>query len=77
MLKLTTTRFFLGNLVADIIRGHSNADIVILNGGTLRSNKIHPVGNFSKGDLWKIFPYDIGDQLCVISISGRRLRYFS
>lgn len=35
-----------GNLIADITRNVTQADISLLNSGTLRSDVIHPAGDF-------------------------------
>ena len=36
----------LGNFIADIMRMAMQTDIAILNGGSLRSDRIHTAGNF-------------------------------
>lgn len=37
---------FLGNLIADITRNVTQADVGLVNSGTLRSDTIHPPGEF-------------------------------
>ena len=38
---------FVGNFVADIMRMAMQTDIALLNGGTLRSDRIHLAGSFT------------------------------
>lgn len=47
------------------------ADCAILNGGSLRSDKIHPAGPFTRRDLRTILPFDC--ELVVVFLSGREL----
>lgn len=47
------------------------ADIGLLNGGSLRSDRIHPVGDFLEKDLTEILPYI--DLTVVLDLSGREL----
>ena len=46
-----------------------NADCAILNSGSLRSDCIHPSGEFRVKDLKKILPYL--DESLVLSVTGR------
>jgi 5'-nucleotidase len=59
----------LGNWICDVILAATGADLVLLNSGTLRSDQIHPAGNFSMRDLVTIIP--MMDPLVVISVTGR------
>ena len=58
----------LGNWVCDVILASTGADLVILNSGTLRSDTVHPAGNFTMRDLVTIIP--MMDPLVVISVTG-------
>ncbi|XP_039298682.1 trifunctional nucleotide phosphoesterase protein YfkN isoform X3 [Nilaparvata lugens] len=58
----------LGNWVCDIILAATGADLVILNSGTLRADKILPPGPFTLGDLVNIVP--MRDPLVVLQVSG-------
>jgi 5'-nucleotidase len=58
----------LGNWVCDVILAATGADLVLLNSGTLRSDQVHPVGNFTMRDLVTIIP--MMDPLIVISVTG-------
>lgn len=66
--------FCIGNFVADIMLSATNVDVVILNSGTLRSDCIHPKGEFKIKDLMTILP--TVDQLSVLKINGKEVRYF-
>ena len=62
--KVRTEETNLGNLVADILRDASGADACVLNGGTLRSDVIHPPGALTFRDLVAILP--MLDETCVL-----------
>lgn len=61
----------LGNFIADIMLMSTEADVAILNSGTLRSDRIHPHGEFKIRDLMSILP--MIDSLVVIAITGTQL----
>ncbi|CAF0939692.1 unnamed protein product [Brachionus calyciflorus] len=61
----------LGNFITDIMLSALNADCAILNSGTLRSDLLHPTGEFKVRDLKKILPYL--DENVVISVTGAHL----
>ena len=46
----------------------TSADIALLNSGTLRSDRVHPKGEFRIRDLLSILPFP--DLLVVIEVSG-------
>lgn len=48
----------LGNLFADIIRSHTEADIAFLHGGFVRSNSVQPTGFLSMHSLQKFLEFD-------------------
>lgn len=59
----------LGNLVCDIMLAATDAELAILNGGTLRSDVLHPPGDFSRGDLTTILPFV--DPIVVLQLSAQ------
>ncbi|XP_054842673.1 trifunctional nucleotide phosphoesterase protein YfkN-like [Eublepharis macularius] len=72
--RVTTVRRVesnLGNLVTNAMLEATHADLALLNSGTLRSNRIHPIGNFTMHDLLSILPFM--DALLVVRITGERL----
>lgn len=58
----------LGNFVTDIMLASTHADMAILNSGTLRSDRIHPRGDFRMRDLFNILGYI--DPIAVLQASG-------
>uniref|UniRef100_A0A6A7G6W3 Mannosylglucosyl-3-phosphoglycerate phosphatase-like isoform X2 n=2 Tax=Hirondellea gigas TaxID=1518452 RepID=A0A6A7G6W3_9CRUS len=66
--SIRTSETNLGNFICDIIMAACNADIAILNSGTLRSDRIHPAGDFVMRDLMTILP--MLDSLCVLEVTG-------
>lgn len=58
----------LGNFVCDIMLASTHADIAILNSGTLRSDRIHPKGDFTMRDLFNILGYI--DPIAVLQATG-------
>ena len=69
--SIRTSETNLGNFICDVMLAACEADIAILNSGTLRSDREHPAGKFSMRDLMTILP--MLDEMCVVKISGKRL----
>ena len=67
--SIRTSETNLGNFICDILLAACNCDIAVLNSGTLRSDRIHPVGEFKMRDLMTILP--MLDSLVVLEISGK------
>ncbi|PVD21258.1 hypothetical protein C0Q70_19429 [Pomacea canaliculata] len=61
----------LGNFITDIMLTATNAEVALLNSGTLRSDRIHRKGDFRLRDLLTILP--LPDPLVVIQVSGMQL----
>lgn len=61
----------LGNFVTDIMLASTHADLAILNSGTLRSDRIHPKGDFTMRDLFNILGYI--DPIAVLQASGQHI----
>ncbi|KAL8575905.1 hypothetical protein ACOMHN_027303 [Nucella lapillus] len=61
----------LGDFITDVMLSATNADIALLNSGTLRSDRLHPKGDFKIRDLLSILPFP--DPLLVIQVSGSQL----
>lgn len=60
-----------GNFICDIILTAVDADVVIVNSGTLRADRIIPSGPIKLRDLRCILPFL--DQLVVILVTGAQL----
>ncbi len=61
----------LGNFFCDIIMSAVDVDCCILNGGSLRSDRIHPPGPFTLRDLRDILSFE--SELVVVEITGEQL----
>jgi len=61
----------LGNFIADIMLRSTEADVAILNSGTLRSDRVHRRGEFRVLDLMAILP--MVDSLVVLAVTGSQL----
>ena len=68
---IRTSETNLGNFVCDIMVAATNADLAILNSGTLRSDCVHTAGPFFLKDLLKILP--MIDPLVLLKISGQQI----
>ncbi len=58
-----------GNFITDIMLEGVEAEVALLNSGTLRSDRVHPRGEFRMRDLLAILP--MVDPVVVINITGR------
>ncbi|TMW66960.1 hypothetical protein Poli38472_012076 [Pythium oligandrum] len=79
-LRQTTVRASdcaIGNIFADASinnYGENYADVALINGGLIRSDKIYPAGEFTLGDLIAWSPF--GNTLVVIETNGASLKKF-
>lgn len=69
--SIRTQETNMGNLVTDIMMSVLEADVAFLNSGTLRSDRIHPAGEFKKRDLLTLLP--LIDPLMVLEVTGDQL----
>ena len=67
--SIRTSETNLGNFICDIMVASTNADLAILNSGTLRSDAIHPAGPFFLKDLLTILP--MIDPLVLLEVTGQ------
>lgn len=67
--QIRTAETNLGNWVCDVLLAATGADLVILNSGTFRSDRIHPSGDFTLGDLVNVVPMQ--DPTIVILVTGK------
>jgi 5'-nucleotidase len=58
----------LGDMIADVMRASVQADLAILNSGTIRSGRVYPPGPLTRRDLVAILPF--GDVTCKVAVSG-------
>lgn len=63
----------LGNLVADALRAHFEADMALINGGGLRGNRQYQPGHsLTRRDLLSEMPF--GNMVMLVEITGAQLR---
>lgn len=58
----------LGNWICDVLLAATGADLVLLNSGTFRSDRVHPAGPFTLGDMVNVVP--MSDPIIVLNVSG-------
>ncbi|KAG1664928.1 hypothetical protein FOA52_004450 [Chlamydomonas sp. UWO 241] len=61
----------LANFVCDVVRKATGADVVLVQGGSFRSDTVHPAGGFTLHDLLSVLP--VADPMVVIAITGSQL----
>lgn len=62
----------LGSWLADVYRKSVQADVAIINGGTIRSNATVDAGKLSKRDILTLLPFE--NPIVKVKISGQTLR---
>ncbi|MBZ5558282.1 MAG: 5'-nucleotidase C-terminal domain-containing protein [Acidobacteriia bacterium] len=61
----------LGDFVADAMRADSGADITIINGGSIRGDKVYAAGPITRRTLIEIHPF--GNVVCTLAMTGRAI----
>src|SRR5690606_24369745 len=61
----------LGNLFADAMKQATKADIAILNGGSIRSNRVYPPGELTRRDVLAMHPF--GGSAVLVEASGNAI----
>lgn len=69
--KIRTQETNLGNFFCDIMLSSTDADIAMINSGTLRSDRVHPRGEFTMKDLMTILP--MLDPCVVLELTGAQV----
>lgn len=62
----------LGNLIADSFKHALDADLALINGGGIRSDRSYPKGDLTLRDLSEMLPF--GDQVVLLRLDGRAVR---
>jgi len=68
---IRTSESNIGNLVCDIMRDGCNADVALLNSGTLRADTIIPAGPLRLKEFVSLLP--MVDELCVLGMDGNQI----
>ena len=58
----------LGDLVADAMRAESGADVALMNGGSIRGDRVYPAGPITGRTLLAMHPF--GNTIATIEVSG-------
>ncbi len=61
----------IGNFVADAYRNAANADVALVNGGSIRADLTYNVGSLTKRDVLSILPFN--NPIVKVEISGKTL----
>jgi 5'-nucleotidase len=69
--ELRTGETNLGNLIVDVMRQVTHADVAIINSGTMRSDTMHGPGQIKMKDLSTILP--MLDTITVLQVTGSQL----
>ena len=70
--KLRTEETNLGNFVADVVRQSLDADVALVNGGGIRTDRIVPAGPLTRGDVHALLPFT--NTAVKLAMTGRDLR---
>ena len=62
----------LGNFIADAFKQATGADVALLNGGSVRANKLYPAGELTKRDTLTLLPFE--NPVVKLQITGTVLR---
>jgi len=62
----------IGNFVADSYRNAANADVALVNGGSIRADLTYNVGMLTKRDVLSILPFN--NPIVKVEITGKTLR---
>lgn len=61
----------LGDLVADAVRAEAQTDVALINGGSIRGDRVYPAGPITRRTVVAIHPF--GNVICKLAVSGRLL----
>jgi len=71
-MNLRSTESSFGNLVSDALRQHYKADIALINGGAIRSDKIYPANSaLSQRDI--LFALPFANRSVLVKLSGQQI----
>ncbi len=58
----------LGDFIADAVREATGADVALMNGGGIRTDRVYPAGDITKKDVFGILPF--GNKVVVVKATG-------
>ncbi len=71
-LRLRVSETNLGNMVADTMRAEVGADVALVNAGSIRGDRVFPLGPISRRTLIAIHPFN--GVICKIETTGANIR---
>jgi len=70
-IHLRSSETNLGDLVADAVRAYAETDVALMNGGSIRGDRVYPAGPITRRTIIAIHPF--GNVICKIALPGRVL----
>jgi len=70
-IHLRSSETNLGDLFADALRADSQADVALMNGGSIRGDRVYPAGPITRRTVVAMHPF--GNTICKIALPGRVL----
>jgi 5'-nucleotidase len=67
--RLRSSERNVGDLVADAIRADAQADVAIVNSGSIRGDRIYPAGPITRRMIVSLHP--LGNVICTVRVPGR------
>jgi 5'-nucleotidase len=71
-MALRTRESNLADFITDAMRARLQADVALLNGGGIRTDRVVPAGPLTKGDVHALLPFS--NAVMKLAVSGERLR---
>ncbi|HXI27909.1 MAG TPA: bifunctional UDP-sugar hydrolase/5'-nucleotidase [Vicinamibacterales bacterium] len=68
-IRLRSSERNIGNLVADAIRSEAGAEIALVNGGSIRGDRVYPAGPITGRTIVSLQPFD--NVICKVRVPGR------
>jgi 2',3'-cyclic-nucleotide 2'-phosphodiesterase (5'-nucleotidase family) len=69
--RLRAAEMPIGNLIADVLRAETGADVALMNSGSIRGDRVYPAGPLTRETLVAMHPF--GNTIATIEVPGRVL----
>ena len=66
--KLRASEQPIGNMIADMMRERADADVAIVNSGSIRGDRVYPAGPIRRRALLAVHPF--GNVICKVEVTG-------
>ncbi len=67
--RLRSSEQNVGDFVADAVRADADADVAIVNSGSIRGDRVYPAGPITRRTLVALHPF--GNVVCKVAVAGR------